>query len=165
MAVLTPITDTVIQDSILRAVQSVSRTMLQWDVTLRQSATEPNPATTYQLIGNVGFAGVANGIVYLCMSEDFAAHATGKMLGMSPGEVAMNGPEIVKDALGEITNMTVGGFKNQLCDIGFPCMLTLPTILRGVNLHVAAIKAANRHVFEFECQGHKLVADIQLKTD
>jgi chemotaxis protein CheX len=165
MAVSTPITDTVIQDSIIRAVQSVSRTMLQWDVTLRQRSAEPEPTTTYQLIGNVGFAGEANGIVYLCMSADFAAHATGKMLGMSLGEVEMHGPEVVKDALGEITNMTVGGFKNQLCDIGFPCKLTLPTILRGVNLHVAAIKSANRHVFEFECQGHTLVADIQLKID
>lgn len=165
MAVTHPITDTVIQDSIVRAVQAVSRTMLQWDVVLRNRTPEPDAAATYQLIGNVGFAGETNGIVYLCMSEDFACHATGKMLGMSPGEVEMNGPDVVKDALGEITNMTVGGFKNQLCDIGFPCKLTLPTILRGINLHVAAIKSAQRHVFEFECQGHKLVADIQLKTE
>lgn len=165
MAVTTPITDTLIQESIVRAVQAVCRTMLKWDITLRQRTDQPEANATYQLIGNVGFAGEVNGIVYLCMSQDFACHATGKMLGMSPGEVEMNGPDVVKDALGEITNMTVGGFKNQLCDIGFPCKLTLPTILRGLNLHVAAIKSASRHVFEFECQGHKLVADIQLKAE
>jgi chemotaxis protein CheX len=159
------ITDALIQDSIVRAVQNVCRTMLKREAVLRASLAEPAPGTTFGIIGNVGFAGEANGIVYLCLTADFASFATGEILGMSPGEVEMHGWEVVKDAIGEITNMTVGGFKNALCDVGFPCKLSLPTIVRGDHLHVSAIKAAARHVFQFDCSGHTFYTDIQLKAE
>jgi len=61
--------------------------------------------------------------------------------------------------------MVVGGFKNTLCDLGFPCKLTLPAIVRGHKLSIAAIKAATRHVFQFDYLGHRLVADVQIKLD
>jgi chemotaxis protein CheX len=84
---------------------------------------------------------------------------------MSPAEVEMNGYEVIKDAIGEITNMTAGGFKNRLCDIGFPCKLTLPTIVRGKDLSVDGFKGTERHIFQFECAGHILLADIQFKAE
>jgi chemotaxis protein CheX len=77
----------------------------------------------------------------------------------------MSGPEAVKDAMGEITNMAVGGFKNALCDLGYSCKLTLPTIVRGNNVVVAAVKAATRHVFQFACEGHRIIADVQVKLE
>jgi chemotaxis protein CheX len=61
--------------------------------------------------------------------------------------------------------MTVGVFKNTLCDLGFPCKLTLPAIVRGHKLSIAAIKSATRHVFHFDCAGHRLTTDIQIKLD
>lgn len=165
MPLITAITDKIIQDAITHAVQNVCKTMLQWDANLRNRTNQAAETSAYQLISNVGFVGDANGVVYLCLSEDFARHATGKMLGMSSGELEKQGLVAVKDALAEITNMMAGGFKNRLCDIGYPCKLTLPTILRGLNLQVSAIKSATRHIFEFECQGHKFVADIQIKAE
>ncbi len=165
MAVIQPITDTLIQESFVQAARNVSQTMLRRDASFVSRSIEPAPASNYGVIGNVGFAGAANGIVYLCFSDDFAIHAASLMLGMSPGEVEMHGPDVVKDAIGEITNMTAGGFKNQLCDIGYSCKLTLPTIVRGKNLAVAAIKSAHRHVFELACDGHTFVADIQMKAE
>ena len=165
MAELQTITETVIQDSIIRAVNNVSQTMMQRDSALVGRTDVPAPEATYELIGSVGFAGDINGIVYLCLTDSFAKHATGQILGMTPGEVEINGPDVVKDAIGEITNMTAGGFKNQLCDMGFPCKLTLPTIVRGKNLAVAAIKSATRHVFTLTCDGHQVIADIQLKAE
>jgi len=168
MAPTPQITDKLVQDAIVRAVQNVCRTMLKQPATLVADSLEKMPPGTdlhFELIGSVGFAGVASGTVYLCLSEQFAAKATSEILGMSPGEVDLHGPEVVKDAIGEITNMTAGGFKNELCDLGFPCKLTLPTILRGHSLAVAALKSAARHVFCFDCGGHLLVVDIQLKIE
>lgn len=106
-----------------------------------------------------------SGLIYLCLTEAFANDLTGRILGMSPAEVEMHGAEVVTDAIGEVTNMTVGGFKNTLCDLGHACKLTLPTIVRGKNLSVAAIKSATRHVFHFDCAGHQLSADIQMKLE
>jgi chemotaxis protein CheX len=168
MAVTPQVTDKIVQDAIVRALQNVCRTMLRQEARLveRTAGAEPaGPELSFQIIGSVGFAGVASGMVYLCLTDEFALKATGHILGMSPAEVEMNGPDVLKDAIGEITNMTAGGFKNELCDLGFPCKLTLPTILRGHQLRVAAIKSAARHVFHFDCSGHRLVADIQLKFD
>ena len=165
MAVTQPITPTLIRDSIVKAVQNVCKTMMNCDTSLRAPLSDPPPIHTYQLLGNVGFAGDANGVVFLCLTDDFAKFATGQMLGMTPAEVEENGFEVIKDAIGEITNMTAGGFKNHLCDIGLPCKLTLPTIVRGKELEIAALKGSHRHVFEFDCSGHILTADIQIKID
>lgn len=168
MAAAQQITEALIQESIANAMQNVSRTLLRQDAALvdrvRTAEYEADPLK-FQLIGNVGFAGDANGMVYLCMSDDFATYAVGTILGMSESEVKFHGLDVVKDAIGEVTNMTVGGFKNALCDVGFPCKLTLPTIVTGHNLTVATLRGTARHIFRFTCATHVLVADIQLKTD
>lgn len=164
----TQITDELIQDCIIKAVQSVFRTMMNQEVSFVGQVV-PDPAASVasptQIMGSVGFLGSANGLIYLCISEEFAKYASSRILGMTSAEVEMHGDEVVHDAIGEITNMTVGGFKNTLCDLGFPCKLTLPAIVRGNNLSIASVKAANRHVFNFDCSGHRIVADIQIKSD
>ena len=162
------ITDAHIHDAIQHAVQNVCRLLLRQDARLVERLAVddgggvPGPI---QVMGNVGFVGGINGLVYLCMGDEFAEYAVGEILGLSPAEVAFEGPEVLKDAIGEVTNMTVGGFKNALCNLGHPCRLTLPTIVRGHALKVGAIKGAARHVFHFECNGRPLVADIQIRVE
>jgi chemotaxis protein CheX len=165
MAAIQQITDAIIQKSIFEAVRNVSQTILRRDVTLVSQGHEPTPGATYEIIDTVGFAGDITGSVYLCMSKLFAYHAIRLMLGMSQQEVEQAGPDIVRDAIGEITNMTVGAFKNHLCDMGFPCMLTLPTIMRGSSLVIGANKSTVCHVFEFKCDGYPLIVDIRLKAE
>ncbi|MBI5692298.1 MAG: chemotaxis protein CheX [Verrucomicrobia bacterium] len=158
------ITESLVRTAIAKAVHNVFATMLRRDTTPRPAGSEATTPATYQLLASVGFVGEANGVVYLCLQDDFARFATSEVLGLRPGDPTASDHEVVKDAIGEIANMTVGGFKNQLCDVGLPCMLTLPTIVRGSDLKVIGLKGAERHVVEFECAGHVLVADIQVKT-
>ena len=42
---------------------------------------------------------------------------------------------------------------------------SLPTIVRGHRIKIAAIKSATRHIFHFDCAGHRLTADIQMKQE
>jgi chemotaxis protein CheX len=168
MAVISSIPDTLVQESIIRAVQKVCTTMLKHDA----GFLEKSAGTAYDgfkekphVFGSVGFLGKIDGIVYLCIPDDFAYDAASRMLGMSPAEIELSGEGTIKDVIGEITNMTVGGFKNALADLGFPCKLTLPTIVRGDHLSVSSLKGAERHIFHFDCAGHRLVADIQLKQE
>mgnify|MGYP000854430144 CR=1 FL=1 len=163
-----PITDQVIQDCIVRSVQSVFRTMAGHDATFVETAPPSSitlPLPSSQIVASVGFIGAANGLIYLCLSEEFGKIASSRILGMEPEEVAMHGDEVIQDAIGEITNMTVGGFKNTLCDMGYPCKLTLPAIVRGHKLSIAAIKSATRHIFHFDCEGHRVTTDLQIKID
>jgi chemotaxis protein CheX len=87
------------------------------------------------------------------------------MLGMTEAELDAAGDEVINDAIGELTNMTVGTFKNGLCDVGYPCKLTIPSILRGTNFSIEPISSAIRYVYYFEYEKHRLVADILLKND
>jgi chemotaxis protein CheX len=158
------ISETLVQNCTTRAVQNVCRTMLRREAILQLTESQPMAPGTCQLMASVGFVGEISGVVFLCMQDDFASFAICQILGLEPGDAEVNDPEVIRDAIGEIANMTVGGFKNQLCDAGFPCRLTLPTIFRGTNLHVSTLKETTRHVFEFRCAGHALIADIQLKA-
>ncbi len=167
MVPTTFITDELIQQAIVHAVENVCSTMLKQKARFEEKLIEQDQKRfkdQSRIFGCVGFLGKIDGMVYLCISDDFAATAAANMLGMSSTEVLAEGGAVIKDVVGEITNMTVGGFKNTLCDKGFPCKLTLPTIVRGQNLSVSAIKSCARHIFRFDCAGHCLIADIQIKA-
>lgn len=118
------------------------------------------------IVGSVGFTGEANGMVYLYMEMDLAAQIAAGITGMEPAEMLQpDNNEIVRDVVGEITNMTVGTFKNGICDMGFQCKVTLPTVLRGSQLQVEAVASAQRWTFDFEVKGRPMVADLFIEED
>ncbi len=164
----TRITDDIIQDCLVKGMATVFQVMLRLDLNFvrRESPEKATvPEADAQIIGNVGFGGKINGIVYLAMAEDLAKVLASRMLGLQPSELAEHGPEAVTDALGEITNMAVGGFKNTIADMGFPCKLTVPTIVRGKNLSISSIKGATRYVYTFECAGAPITADLHMQEE
>ncbi len=142
--------------------------MLQRTVRLIEKSSIPlarNDAAPQLVIGSVGFVGQITGTVYLCFTEEFSQSSACHILGMSPAELEMEGPTVVKDVVGELTNMTVGGFKNILADLGYPCKLTLPVIMRGHHISVSACKSAYREIYHFESEQHRISADIQMMPE
>ncbi len=174
MPAIAEITETLIRDNINRAVSDVFKTMLGREVSLTSAAEVADnktwpplgaaEAVKPQVVGTVGFLGDANGLIYLYLGIDFARLATCHLLGMNEAELEEAGDEVINDAIGEITNMTVGSFKNGLCDAGYPCKLTIPSILRGSNFCIEPIGSATRQVYYFNCAGHRVVADILMKV-
>jgi chemotaxis protein CheX len=169
MPILQEITEAIIQENINRAVSDVFTTMLGSSPTLESSEVitaddlGDNRHAAPSIVGTVGFIGDVNGLIYLYFGVPFARLCTQQLLGMTEEEIDEWGDEVVNDAIGEMTNMTVGGFKNSLCDAGYPCTLTIPSILRGSNFSIEPISSTSRHIFNFECTGHQVVADILLK--
>lgn len=167
------INEPLIREYITRAVSDVFKTMLGRVPAFVGSSPQPLGSTSpivptqdrqLYVVGTVGFIGEVNGLIYLYLEEPFARLCTCQLLGMSETELEAAGDEVINDAIGELTNMTVGGFKNGLCDAGYPCKLTIPSILRGSNFSIEPISSATRHTFNFDSGGHKLVADILLKA-
>jgi chemotaxis protein CheX len=164
------ITETLIRGHVDRAVSEVFKTMLGCSPRLnpRGEVVRPPgapPASVLpQVVGTVGFIGQINGMMYLHMDLAFARLCTCNLIGMSGAELDAAGDEVINDAIGELTNMTVGSFKNALCDAGYPCKLTIPSILRGSNFSIEPISSAVRHVFHFDCGEHQVVADILMKS-
>ena len=155
-----------------RAVRDVFKIMLGRDPTCSVPG-EPGaggglpPVDSHrpQIVGTVGFVGELNGLIYLHFDLAFARSSTRHLLGMTDAELDAAGDSVVNDAIGELTNMTVGSFKNGLCDCGYPCKLTIPTIVRGSNFVIEPISSATRHVYYFDCQEHRVVADILIQKD
>ncbi|HEX2855052.1 MAG TPA: chemotaxis protein CheX [Opitutaceae bacterium] len=168
------ITETVIRENMNRAVSHVFKTMLSRmpavSTALEQNADALTPASNgtrhvFQLhvIGTVGFIGEANGLIYLYIPLPLARLCARNLLGMTERELDEAGEETVNDAIGELTNIMIGSFKSGLCDAGYACMLTMPSLLRGDNFCSESGGSIPRHVYAFECAGHRLVAEILLK--
>jgi chemotaxis protein CheX len=166
------ISEPLIREYITRAVTDVFKTMVGRAPTFYSQAVMKDgrpqltpDANRPQVVGTVGFIGEANGLIYLHLDLAFARLCTCHMLGMTEAELDEAGDEVINDAIGELTNMTVGGFKNGLCDVGHPCKLTIPSILRGTNFSIEPISSATRHVYYFDCGEHRVIADILMKMD
>ena len=88
-----------------------------------------DPVTQFQdcISSMVGLAGTYNGLVSLHMSSDLAVKTASDMLGLEVSEV--NGD--VNFALGEITNMIAGSFKNHISKGGLDVHLSIPTVIYG----------------------------------
>ena len=118
------------------------------------------------IVGSIGFTGEANGMVYLYMEMELAQQIAAGITGMTIAEIRdPENHDIVKDVVGEISNMTVGTFKNGICDLGFQCKVTLPTVLRGSQLRVETVSGAQRWTFAFELLGRPLIADLFIQGD
>lgn len=173
MPAIDQINDSVFKDTITRAVHEVFKTMFSLPAVVIDQPEASDPEANgpdhrvlidgQLVVGTVGFIGDISGLIYLYMSAGFANHLSCQLLGMSLQEIEEAGDEVVNDAVGEITNMTVGTFKNQLCDHGFSCKLTIPSILRGSNFSIEPITSASRRIYRFKIADHVLVADLLMK--
>jgi chemotaxis protein CheX len=166
------ISEALIREYINRAITDVFKTMVGREPTFSSQAevvrgrsahiSEPNRP---QVVGTVGFVGECNGLIYLHLDLAFARSCTCQLLGMTEAELDAAGDEVINDAIGELTNMTVGSFKNGLCDAGHPCKLTIPSILRGTNFSIEPISSVVRHIYYFDCAEHRVIADILMKSE
>ena len=107
----------------------------------------PQPASLSGIVGAIGLTGRANGVVYTAFNKSLADMITAKILGGTPSE------QDVSDVVGELTNMITGNVKSQLCDAGFNCSLSIPSVVRGDKITVASKSASMSVRNEYQCEG------------
>lgn len=88
---------------------------------------ENTPWTGGTVTSSVQIVGCWNGALRLDMGADLALHATASLVGAEPSEISHDD---VRDAAGELANMTAGGVKELLPE---PCQISLPTVVTGTN--------------------------------
>jgi chemotaxis protein CheX len=111
--------------------------------------------------GVVGFIGKLSGVVYVYTTNSFAHRITSILLGLQDSEVEDG--EMVNDAMGEMANMLVGQMKSRLTDRGIPCVLTIPSVVRGSHFNVEVITSTEGHVFSFEAEGNRIFVNCLLR--
>jgi hypothetical protein len=71
---------------------------------------------------SVGFLGLIDGVIYLCIPDDFVQNAAGRVLGMSAAEIKMSG-DLIRE---------VGPRTDPACDPGLrPLALVCPIPTSG----------------------------------
>ncbi len=155
-----------IPDLMNQSVKHVFSSMLSLELELRSDPASPGDASVAQpeIISSVGIAGQAKGVLHVQMSEEFATQAASSMLGMSLAEV---GPSEVSDVIGELSNMIGGDFVSKLSDVGFPCRLSVPAVVRGSNLSISVPghSPAQRVTSLLACNGHHVQVALSLKSN
>jgi chemotaxis protein CheX len=156
-----------LRQHVQRAVAEVLSTMIGHKATPNAQSIAGSDLGThpFNISASVGFVGDIAGALHLCFGDDFAMFSTTHMLGLSAEDVAAEGEAVINDAIGELANMTAGSFKNGLCDLGYPCKLTLPMIVRGRDLAISCPGTSIRFLYGFDCAGHRLIADLHLKAE
>ncbi len=110
---------------------------------------------------SVGFVGGISGVVYMYLREPFADALITRLL-MSI-ECGIDEGEMMADALGELGNMIVGPVKSYLSDMGFPCTLTLPLVVRGNGLLADPVGANDRRALVICCGDETIQLELILK--
>lgn len=128
--------DSLFIETINRYVPEVMQTMVGLTATPGKGIENyPQPSKLNGVTGAVGLSGKVNGIVYTAYSESLSKHVAEKILGGSASETD------ISDVIAELTNMITGNLKSCLCDMGFNCALSIPSVMRGEEITVSAKNA------------------------
>jgi CheY-specific phosphatase CheX len=141
------------------ATQEVFDTMLSMELTEKdhQEFTEAS-----RIVGSVSLAGSVSGTVNIHVGDTFASQITANMLGMELDEI--DSDEEVHDVIGELSNMIGGDLKSRLCDAGFTCELSIPSITSGKDFSIESKGWAVNEIVYFQYQGHIALVEAFIKN-
>lgn len=136
------------------AVQEVFELMLDYTLIL---PPERPAEEGLDLTSMVGMAGQLCGLLSVRCSTKSAARIASRMLGIEADEA---GPDLW-DAMGEISNMVAGNFKNKIAGLGDGCMLSVPTVISGGDYNLRSlVNDEIRTVLLFE--GEPIVVTLEV---
>jgi chemotaxis protein CheX len=149
--------ETFIVDCIRTSVDQVFTTMLgaqpaAGEATLHSNAPEPSDG----VVSLIGLAGPWTGAGSISCSPTLACRLCSQMLMMEAESV----DDEVLDAMAELTNMVIGGVKNDLEPRLGPLGLSIPTVIYGRNFQMKGGSAAAWITAPFECDGEPMLVRL-----
>lgn len=108
----------------------------------------------------VGLAGQICGVIALRCTADTALLMASKMLGV---DTAQAGPEMW-DAVGEVCNMIAGNFKNKIAGTSSVCMISVPTVITGLNYRLHAPTDSGKIETHFLFEGQPMIVSMEVHS-
>jgi chemotaxis protein CheX len=121
---------------------------------IQYSGTTATPSSEAVLAACIQITGAWNGAVTLHCSPELARQAAAAMFELEGDSVAR---EDMKDSLGELVNMVGGGVKSLL---PATCVLSLPTVVEGVDFTISIPGASLVQQAAFESQGEPVFVTL-----
>ena len=145
---------------IYNAITEVFNTMLSMEVEPLDTDLKESKDGA-KIVGSVSFAGDVMGSIEIQISNTFARIMTAAMLGMELEDV--EGEADVYDVIGEFSNIIGGDLKSRLCDSGFPCELSIPSITRGSDFEIEPMGWTRHERFAFRHQEHTALVKVFIR--
>jgi chemotaxis protein CheX len=143
-------------DTLTKSTEEVFETMVFRTLTsllpIEGSALRPQS----NVVGTVGFAGGACGLVAFYSTLDAARDIAGSMLGMDPADV--NGE--MADAIGEVTNMIAGSFRTKMAKSGHSWAISVPTVTVGSDFYIKPMVNGRRVLIPFKMEAHEVFVEL-----
>jgi chemotaxis protein CheX len=147
-------------DVVRSAVEDVFVTMFNTKLEL-VSAESVGQNGHGQVAGAVGLVGQLNGVICIYATASHAQRLARQLLALSESEEVHG--ELINDVVGELTNMIGGHVKSCLGDRGFPCRLSIPSIVRGSNFTIESVTDTVHHVAFFKAGTELIIVEVILK--
>jgi len=139
--------------AIRQATGDVFSTMLGVEITSLDAYRQPcRPEPADGVIGLIGLTGRWTGTGGLACTGELARKISGQFLMSEFTSVDQE----VLDAMGEITNMIIGNFKNALEEEAGPLGMSIPMVVFGHNFTAGTTYSADWVVVPFACDGDRL---------
>jgi chemotaxis protein CheX len=150
--------DTEMIPRLIDATVDVFQTMLGSRLIIAEPLVGQKPPRTH-IVSTIGLAGPTSGLVTFGCSCDAARAITIGLLGLDPGEVDSE----LADAIGEMTNMIAGSFRNRMAVDSSPWTLTTPFSTIGRDFTTVYATGAARVVCPFLMGSHELFVELVLQ--
>jgi chemotaxis protein CheX len=111
----------------LEATASVLRTMACMEPIPGKPYIKTGTAAVGDISGIVGIAGDTEGSICLTFTRDCILQVISQMLGEEQKEIN----DVVKDAVGELTNMISGDSRRRLEELGYHLQGAIPSVISG----------------------------------
>ncbi len=143
----------------LEATTSVLRTM---------AFTEPVPGKPYikrgttavgDISGIVGIAGDTEGSICLTFTRECILQLIGRMLGEEQREIN----DVVKDAVGELTNMISGDSRRRLEELGYHFQGAIPSVISGQGHEIRHVTNGPILSIPFSTKGGTFTVEVCFK--
>ncbi|MHC4535334.1 MAG: chemotaxis protein CheX [Planctomycetota bacterium] len=139
-----------LNEALLGGAKEIFETMIF--VNLEESSETEGIIEGDSLLGSITFKGGLEGCFTICCSAPCAKTIALSMLAMDPSDELSD--EEITDAIGEVTNMVMGGIKSRILDVVGNIEVSIPTVTSGQELQNSlgegALKALVKVKFDNE---------------
>jgi CheY-specific phosphatase CheX len=148
------------KEFLMNAIGNVFDLMLSMEAEFIDAGFQPTPGDS-QIVGTVSFAGKVMGNINIQVNDAFARVMTSAILDMELDEI--EGEEETYDVIGEVSNMIGGDLKSRLCDAGYLCQLSIPSITSGHNYKIESKNWELHESVDFRCRPHTGRVEVYIK--
>jgi len=139
------------------ATREVFETMLSLPLAEGEPSIEPNgPAPCDGVVALIGMTGAWTGTGIISCPAVLACKFAGQFLMGAYDSVS----DDVLDAVGELTNMIIGGIKTRMEEKLGPMALSVPTVIYGRNFTTRSLARHRWTVVRFDCEGNHLCVQL-----